>query len=82
VDLKTSRGIYDDYHLQVAAYVKAARNFADIQWGKIVRVPKVMTDPAFEVKVLGDCYDRQLTEGQLLGAVKAALDCWRILKGG
>lgn len=78
LDLKTSKGIYDDQHLQVAGYWHAALNFADVRWARIVRIPKTLEDPLFktaqpfEVRVLGDLYERQLTFGQLFEAFAAA----------
>ena len=79
LDIKTSKGAYDTMHLQVAAYMHAARNWADIRWGKIVRVPKTSDETRIEVKDLGDMYGRKLTEGQLMEAFKAALTAWRVL---
>jgi hypothetical protein len=82
-DYKTSKGIYDVHHVQVAAYCNAARRFApNVRPGGILRVPKTTTDPAFEVKRLGEMYGgRTLTEGQLMDAFKGALQTWRILVG-
>jgi hypothetical protein len=65
VDTKSSKGIYDEYHLQVAAYMHAARNFSPIEWGMITRVPKVVGDVGIETKWLGNLYARTLTEAQL-----------------
>lgn len=79
IDLKTSKGIYDTHHLQVAAYAHAARRWAPIQWAEIVRLPKNTDDPAFEVRPLGKLYDRTVSESQLLESFKAALVLWRTL---
>lgn len=51
VDVKTSKGVYPEYFLQVAAYAKALDEMGHGQpaQGVIVRLPKVETDPAFEV---------------------------------
>lgn len=84
VDFKTSKYVYDEHHLQVAAYCHAARNWVDIRWAKIVRFPKNITDPQFEIVELGQMYDRKLTELQLIEAFCAASAAWDILlaKGG
>jgi hypothetical protein len=82
LDVKTSKGCYDDHHLQVSAYCHAARAWSDIRWAAIVRLPKNLTDPAFEVKPLGQLYGgRMLTETQLMNAFRGALQAWRILLG-
>jgi hypothetical protein len=81
-DWKTSKGVYDTHHVQVAAYCHAARNWAPIRAGGIVRIPKTVTDPAFEVKRLGEMYGgKTLTEQQLMDAFRGALDCWKVLMG-
>jgi hypothetical protein len=82
-DYKTSKGIYDTHHVQVAAYCSAARRFApNIRPGGILRIPKTVTDPAFEVKRLGEMYGgKTLTEQQLMDAFRGALKCWKILVG-
>lgn len=51
VDYKTSKGIYPEYKLQVAAYIRAMNEMGHgpITRGAIVRLPKATTDPAFEV---------------------------------
>ena len=79
VDYKTSKGIYDSHHIQVAAYAHMARNFAEIEWCQIVRIPKSLDDPAFEVKQLGVLYDRTLTEDQLMDVFRAAATVYRTL---
>lgn len=79
VDFKSSKGIYDDHHLQVAAYVHAARNFGDVRWAKIVRFPKSLKDPEFEVKNLGELYSRVKTQDQLMVAFRGALDAYKEL---
>lgn len=73
VDVKTSKGVYAEHHIQVAAYMKAGRNFSDLNWGQIVRLPKTSGEDAFEVVPLGKLYDRTLTEEQLLAVFQAAL---------
>jgi hypothetical protein len=79
VDFKSSKGIYDEYHIQVAAYMHAARNFSPIEWGLIVRVPKVVTDASFETKPLGNLYKGTLSEKQLREAFFAARTLWGIM---
>lgn len=85
-DYKSSKGIYDDFHLQVGAYLKAARNFAPVKRAIIVRFPKDLSDPIFktagppiEVKELGQMYDRTLTEEQLYHAFTGAKMAWDML---
>lgn len=73
VDVKTSKGVYAEHHIQVAAYMKAGRNFSDLNWGQIVRLPKTSGEDAFEVVPLGKLYDRTVTEEQLLAVFQAAL---------
>lgn len=81
VDYKTSKGIYDDHHVQVAKYCQMAGNFAEIQWANIVRTPKNVADPEFEVKTLGDLSwtgkdgrrtEKHVTLEQLLSVYEAA----------
>lgn len=79
IDFKTSKGIWDEHHLQVASYVHAARNFADIRWAKIVRLPKLVSDPDFEVKNLGEMYKRTKTQDQLMNAFRGALAAYKEL---
>ena len=79
-DWKSSKGVYDTHHVQVAAYCHAARNWAPIRAGGIVRIPKVVTDPEFQVVRLGEMYGgKTLTEEQLMDAFRGALACWKIL---
>lgn len=51
VDWKTGKAVYDEAHLQNAAYRVAIREMrhADPVAGMMVRLPKVETDPEFEV---------------------------------
>jgi hypothetical protein len=82
LDIKTSKGTYLDHHLQVAAYCHAARNWAPIEWGRIIRLPKNTSDPEFEVVELGQLYGgRTMSEDQLFEAFKHALACWKVLMG-
>jgi hypothetical protein len=51
LDWKTGKAVYPEAHLQNAAYRHAIREMGhgDPQQGLIVRLPKVETDPDFEV---------------------------------
>lgn len=51
IDFKTSKAIYPEYRLQVAAYIRALNEMGHgpVTRGAIVRLPKIQTDPAFEV---------------------------------
>lgn len=40
IDFKTGGSTYPEHHLQLAAYVEAARRHADIRWARIVHVPE------------------------------------------
>lgn len=55
-DLKTSKAIYPESHLQVAAYAKAYEwmGHGVPEQGYIVRIPKKTTDPGFETKLIPD----------------------------
>lgn len=82
VDTKTSKYIYDEHHLQVTGYVKAARSLGlPVEWGLITRLPKNLTDPAFEIRELGKMGKRELTFTELEQAFEAALTAWRLLAG-
>jgi hypothetical protein len=52
VDFKTAKAIYPEYRLQVAAYIRAVNEMGHgpVTRGAIVRLPKLQTDPAFEVQ--------------------------------
>jgi hypothetical protein len=54
VDFKTGRSIYPEATLQAAAYITALKEMGHGRpdGGLIVRLPKVTTDPAFEVCVV------------------------------
>lgn len=53
VDFKTGKAVYAEAYLQNSAYIEALREMGhgDPELGLIVRLPKVDTDPEFEVKV-------------------------------
>jgi hypothetical protein len=82
IDIKTSKGCYDVHHVQVAAYCHAARQWSDINWASIVRLPKSINDPAFEVKPMGHMYGGAiLSEEELFEAFRGALMTWKVLLG-
>ena len=81
-DWKSSNGVYETYHLQLAAYVRAARRWVPgIMPGPIVRLPKDASKGLeVEVVTLGHMYDgRVLTLEQLLECFKAACTLHDIL---
>lgn len=54
-DWKTGKAIYGEALLQNAAYTMALREMGhggDVQGGCIVRLPKIQTDPGFEVRIV------------------------------
>ena len=81
LDLKSSRSIYEEHHMQVAAYLTAGRNFADLAWGKLVRLPKSIEETSIETREIGDLPKRTLTETQLLDSFLACLKLWRTFCG-
>ena len=78
-DWKTAKAIYDEHHLQAAAYLYAAREFAPVKRAFIGRLPKVESDPAFEVVEVGKLESRTLSLDDLKQAFLASFTCWRIL---
>jgi hypothetical protein len=87
VDLKTSRYLYDHYHLQCVGYLRAGRRWAPLQWAKLVRLPKSLDDPQIqkrepvEVRELGKLYDRTLSEAELMTAFEATVGLYHTLLG-
>ena len=80
LDLKTSRGVYEAHHVQIASYREAASHWAPMRWGAIARLPKVATDPNFELVMQGDLYGgRKVTQEQLFDVFKACLTIWNTL---
>jgi hypothetical protein len=84
VDLKTSKYLVADQHVQVAAYFKYAKQHEDIQWAELWRMPKEAGDSGPEVKQLGHYYDmgrdkhvEKLPE-ELFAAFFSALQLYRI----
>ena len=51
----------------------------DLRWAQIVRLPKNLDDPKFEMKAVGDMYDRRLDQDQLMEAFRAALTIHNVL---
>lgn len=77
VDFKSSKGVYESMHVQVAAYADMARQWSEINWCEIVRFPKSLDDPQFEVVPLGKLYGgRTASEAQLLDAFRACITLW------
>ena len=60
-----------------------AREWRDVSWAKIVRIPKVYGEVAVEVRELGDVYDMrqkqhvQKSPEELLAAFQGALMIYR-----
>ena len=95
-DMKSSKGVFLEMHLQLAAYVEAARSHGfDIQWAEFVRLPKRLDDPILrdggvEIRALGDCrewdnkkrcyIERKRTQEGLFRAFRAALVAWMALQ--
>ena len=80
LDLKTSKGVYEAHHVQIASYREAASHWAPMQWGAIARLPKVATDPNFEIVRQGDLYGgRKVTQEQLFDVFKSCLTIWNTL---
>lgn len=59
IDFKTGKGIYGEAHLQSVAYQRALAEMGHgrVDGGLIVRLPKVATDPGFEVAVVPPARD-------------------------
>ena len=76
-DWKTSKGIWPEMLLQNAAYVHALIEMGQATppiSGCLVRLPKVETDPAFEVRIIPAD-----TQRALLKVFLATLDLWKWL---
>jgi hypothetical protein len=74
LDWKTGKAIYPEAALQNAAYVRALVEMEQIPGpvhGLIVRLPKVETDPEFEVKVI-----EPEEQADLYGTFMAVKDVW------
>lgn len=74
-DWKTGKAIYEEALLQNAAYVEAFTEMGHGEkgtlWGAIVRLPKVETDPDFEVRVISP-YEQV----ENFAAFKSARNTW------
>lgn len=72
LDWKTGKAVYPEAHLQNAAYRHAIREMGhgDAQQGLIVRLPKVDTDPAFEVVTAK-------AEGPMLRVFLDTMEVWK-----
>ena len=75
IDWKTGKAIYEEALLQNAAYVQALIEMghapAGSVFGMIVRLPKVETDPDFEVRVI-----QPEEQAELFKAFLSAKDLW------
>lgn len=84
VDFKTSKGIYGEALIQVAALIVALRESGqgDAKAGLVLRLPKVDTDPEFEVVDIAarsaEWYgiERAVAEGYLFDLFLAAKRIW------
>ncbi len=78
VDWKTSKAIYPEARLQVAAYAIAVDEMGHgpVEEGLILRLPKTTVDPGFEPIVIAG---QDLTDAK--EAFLAALTCWKWLHG-
>ncbi len=80
LDLKTSRGVYESHHVQVATYMEMGSRWAPMQWGAILRIPKNTDDPNTELHALGELYGgRRATQQQLVDVFRGALVIWENL---
>jgi hypothetical protein len=84
-DFKTGKGIYLEHHLQVRAYVEAAREWSPIRGGKLIRLPKTADDvfmPERDIETMGDWKygKRTFSEDELMAAFRASLIAWNLLK--
>jgi hypothetical protein len=82
-DWKSSTGIYDTHHMQMAAYLRAANRWAVVVPGRLVHIPKT-AGGSLEVvpHELGHLYDgRTLSLDELLAGFKAALTLWSLFVG-
>ena len=72
LDWKTGKAIYNEAHLQNAAYRHAIREMGhgDPKKGLIVRLPKVDTDPDFEVKEAHE-------EKEAFSTFLSVIDLWK-----
>lgn len=72
VDLKTSKAVYQEYELQVAAYAHAVNEMGLGPCGKglIVRLPKHANDPGFETKEIESF-------GDIFPVFLNALELWK-----
>jgi len=72
IDFKTGKAIYAEAHLQSVAYNRALQEMGHgrVDGGLIVRLPKLLTDPGFEVVVVPPAR-------QLFPTFLAARDLWQ-----
>lgn len=70
LDLKTSKSVYAEYFLQIAAYARAVDEMGHgpVEGGIVLRLPKNETDPAFEAvetPAIGPLFDTFLSVRQV-----------------
>lgn len=54
VDFKSSKGVYDDHHMQVAMYSRMVRDrWHPVRWAEIIKLPKDLESMEFQVHSLG-----------------------------
>lgn len=81
-DFKSGKGIYLEYHLQLAAYLHAARHWEPrIRSGSIIRLPKTQGDsfnPERDIELLGERkYEgRTFTEEALMESFACTAKAW------
>lgn len=82
-DWKSSTGVYETHHIQVAAYVHAANRWAPIAPGGIVRLPKSLDgDLKVSIHRLGEMYGgKRLTQEQLFRVFLNNLSSYNLLCG-
>lgn len=83
-DWKSSNYLAMKHHIQVAAYVKAARNWRPVVGAYIMRLPKQTSDLSIEVKPAGEMWDFDLrravyrNQDELFRGFQAALETYRL----
>lgn len=81
LDFKSSKYVYDTHHMQLMAYIQAARTMGlPVKWGKLIHLPKTveqLTGDIVQPVELGQLWDRKLSEAELWSITQAALRLWR-----
>lgn len=81
VDFKSSKGIYDEHHIQVAAYKRMGSLFQPLEWAEILHLPKTPGEGFGPDRIvpLGSLYKRTMSEAKLLSAFDGALATYKAL---